>query len=131
MTRLRRRIAERLVEAQRTAAILTTFNEIDMTEVMELRKEHQAEFEERHGIRLGFMSLFAKASVLALRDFPRINAFIEGEEIVYHDSRPPGDRGRNAARARRPGSEERRPDDLRARSSAPSRSWRRARATAI
>ena len=86
MTRLRRRIAERLVEAQRTAAILTTFNEIDMTEVMELRKEHQAEFEERHGVRLGFMSLFAKASVLALRDFPRINAFIEGEEIVYHDS---------------------------------------------
>jgi 2-oxoglutarate dehydrogenase E2 component (dihydrolipoamide succinyltransferase) len=85
MTRLRRRIAERLVEAQRTAAILTTFNEIDMTEVMELRKEHQAEFEERHGVRLGFMSLFAKASVLALRDFPRINAFIEGEEIVYHD----------------------------------------------
>ncbi|HET6638451.1 MAG TPA: 2-oxoglutarate dehydrogenase complex dihydrolipoyllysine-residue succinyltransferase [Gemmatimonadota bacterium] len=85
MTRLRRRIAERLVEAQRTAAILTTFNEIDMTEVMELRKEHQAEFEERHGIRLGFMSLFAKASVLALRDYPRINAFIDGEEIVYHD----------------------------------------------
>jgi 2-oxoglutarate dehydrogenase E2 component (dihydrolipoamide succinyltransferase) len=85
MTRLRRRIAERLVEAQRTAAILTTFNEIDMTEVMELRKEHQAEFEERHGIRLGFMSLFAKTSVLALRDYPRINAFIEGEEIVYHD----------------------------------------------
>jgi 2-oxoglutarate dehydrogenase E2 component (dihydrolipoamide succinyltransferase) len=85
MTRLRRRIAERLVEAQRTAAILTTFNEIDMTEVMALRKDHQAEFEERHGIRLGFMSLFAKASVLALRDFPRINAFIEGEEIVYHD----------------------------------------------
>jgi 2-oxoglutarate dehydrogenase E2 component (dihydrolipoamide succinyltransferase) len=85
MTRLRRRIAERLVEAQRTAAILTTFNEIDMTEVMALRKEHQAEFEERHGIRLGFMSLFAKASILALRGFPRINAFIEGDEIVYHD----------------------------------------------
>jgi 2-oxoglutarate dehydrogenase E2 component (dihydrolipoamide succinyltransferase) len=85
MTRLRRRIAERLVEAQQTAAILTTFNEIDMTEVMALRKERQTEFEERHGVRLGFMSLFAKASVLALRDFPRINAFIEGEEIVYHD----------------------------------------------
>ncbi|HYO46422.1 MAG TPA: 2-oxoglutarate dehydrogenase complex dihydrolipoyllysine-residue succinyltransferase [Gemmatimonadota bacterium] len=85
MTRLRRRIAERLVEAQRTAAILTTFNEIDMTEVMALRKEHQTDFEERHGIRLGFMSLFAKASVLGLRDFPRVNAFIEGDEIVYHD----------------------------------------------
>jgi 2-oxoglutarate dehydrogenase E2 component (dihydrolipoamide succinyltransferase) len=85
MTRLRRRIAERLVEAQRTAAILTTFNEIDMTEVQALRSEHQAEFEARHGVRLGFMSLFAKASILALREFPRINAFIEGEEIVYHD----------------------------------------------
>ena len=85
MTRLRRRIAERLVEAQRTAAILTTFNEIDMTEVLALRSEHQADFEERHGVRLGFMSLFAKASILALREFPRINAFIEGDEIVYHD----------------------------------------------
>ena len=85
MTRLRRRIAERLVEAQRTAAILTTFNEIDMTEVLELRREHQAEFEERHGVRLGFMSLFARASIMALREYPRINAFIEGDEIVYHD----------------------------------------------
>jgi 2-oxoglutarate dehydrogenase E2 component (dihydrolipoamide succinyltransferase) len=85
MTRLRRRIAERLVEAQSTAAILTTFNEIDMTEVLALRSEHQAEFEERHGVRLGFMSLFAKASILALREFPRLNAFIEGDEIVYHD----------------------------------------------
>ena len=85
MTRLRRRIAERLVEAQRTAAILTTFNEIDMTEVLELRREHQAKFEERHGVRLGFMSLFARASMMALREYPRINAFIEGDEIVYHD----------------------------------------------
>jgi 2-oxoglutarate dehydrogenase E2 component (dihydrolipoamide succinyltransferase) len=85
MTRLRRRIAERLVEAQRSAAILTTFNEIDMTEVMALRREQQADFEARHGIRLGFMSLFARASILGLRDFPRINAFIEGDEIVYHD----------------------------------------------
>ncbi|HUG88624.1 MAG TPA: 2-oxoglutarate dehydrogenase complex dihydrolipoyllysine-residue succinyltransferase, partial [Actinomycetota bacterium] len=85
MTRLRRRIAERLVEAQRTAAILTTFNEIDMSGIMALRQEHQPEFEERHGVRLGFMSLFARASILALRDFPEINAFIEGDEIVYHD----------------------------------------------
>ena len=85
MSRLRRRIAERLVEAQGMAAILTTFNEIDMTEVLALRKEHQADFEARHGVRLGFMSLFAKASILALRDFPEINAFTEGDEIVYHD----------------------------------------------
>ncbi|MBW3660877.1 MAG: 2-oxoglutarate dehydrogenase complex dihydrolipoyllysine-residue succinyltransferase [Gemmatimonadetes bacterium] len=85
MTRLRRRIAERLVEAQRTAAILTTFNEIHMGPVMELREEHRAEFEERHGVRLGFMSFFARASILSLREFPEINAFIEGEEIVYHD----------------------------------------------
>jgi 2-oxoglutarate dehydrogenase E2 component (dihydrolipoamide succinyltransferase) len=85
MTRLRRRIAERLVEAQQTAAILTTFNEIDMSEVMTLRKEHQERFESEHGVRLGFMSFFARASVLALRDIPEINAFIEGEEIVYHD----------------------------------------------
>jgi 2-oxoglutarate dehydrogenase E2 component (dihydrolipoamide succinyltransferase) len=86
MSRLRRRIAERLVEAQQTAAILTTFNEIDMTEVLALRQEHQERFEKEHGVKLGFMSFFARASVLALRDIPEINAAIEGEEIVYHDS---------------------------------------------
>jgi 2-oxoglutarate dehydrogenase E2 component (dihydrolipoamide succinyltransferase) len=85
MSRLRQRIAERLVEAQRTAAILTTFNEIDMTGVLDLRQEHQEEFEAQHGVRLGFMSLFARASILALRDHPEINAYIEGDEIVYHD----------------------------------------------
>lgn len=85
MSRLRQRIAERLVEAQRTAAILTTFNEIDMTAVLELRQEHQEQFEAQHGVRLGFMSLFARASILALRDHPEINAYIEGQEIVYHD----------------------------------------------
>ncbi|HUP02141.1 MAG TPA: dihydrolipoyllysine-residue succinyltransferase, partial [Gemmatimonadota bacterium] len=85
MTRLRQRIAERLVEAQRTAAILTTFNEIDMTGILALRKENQERFEARHGIRLGFMSLFARASILALREFPELNAYIEGNEIVYHD----------------------------------------------
>ncbi|MEJ2151440.1 MAG: dihydrolipoyllysine-residue succinyltransferase [Gemmatimonadota bacterium] len=85
MTRLRQRIAERMVEAQRTAAILTTFNEIDMTGVLELRKEHQEDFEARHGVKLGFMSLFGRASILALRDFPEINAYIEGIEVVYHD----------------------------------------------
>ena len=86
MTRLRQRIAERLVEAQRTAAILTTFNEIDMTEVLALRKENQERFESQHGVRLGFMSLFARASILALREFGELNAYIEGDEIVYHDS---------------------------------------------
>lgn len=85
MTRFRRRIAERLVEAQRTAAILTTFNEIDMTGVIALRDEHRRDFEERHGVKLGFMSLFARASILALREYPDLNAFIEGDEIVYHD----------------------------------------------
>jgi 2-oxoglutarate dehydrogenase E2 component (dihydrolipoamide succinyltransferase) len=85
MTRLRRRIAERLVEAQRTAAILTTFNEIDMREVIALRKENQERFEREHGVKLGFMSFFARASVLGLRDIPEINAFVEGDEIVYHD----------------------------------------------
>lgn len=85
MSRLRLRIAQRLVEAQRTAAILTTFNEIDMSGVLALRQEHQERFESQHGVRLGFMSLFARASVLALRDLPEINAFIDGEEIVYHD----------------------------------------------
>ncbi len=85
MTRLRQRIAERMVEAQRTAAILTTFNEIDMTGVLELRKEHQEDFEARHGVKLGFMSLFGRASILALRDFPELNAYIEGIEVVYHD----------------------------------------------
>jgi 2-oxoglutarate dehydrogenase E2 component (dihydrolipoamide succinyltransferase) len=85
MTRLRQRIAERMVEAQSTAAILTTFNEIDMTSVLELRKENQEDFEARHGVKLGFMSLFGRASILALRDFPELNAYIEGIDVVYHD----------------------------------------------
>ncbi|MFN2383116.1 MAG: dihydrolipoyllysine-residue succinyltransferase, partial [Gemmatimonadota bacterium] len=86
MTRLRLRIAERLVEAQRTAAILTTFNELDMTAVLALRAERQEAFEARHGIKLGFMSLFARAAILALRDVPALNAFIDGQDIVYHDA---------------------------------------------
>ena len=85
MSRLRRRIAERLVEAQHTAAILTTFNEIDMQPVMALRARHKEGFERRHGVRLGFMSFFAKAAVQALRRFPAVNARIDGTEIVYHD----------------------------------------------
>jgi 2-oxoglutarate dehydrogenase E2 component (dihydrolipoamide succinyltransferase) len=82
MSPLRRRIAERLVEAQRTAAILTTFNEADMTAVMELRKKHQNAFTDRHGIKLGFMSFFVKACVYALREVPAINASIDGAEVV-------------------------------------------------
>ena len=85
MSRLRRRIAERLVEAQHTAAILTTFNEIDMQPVIALRTRHKEGFERRHGVRLGFMSFFAKAAVQALQRFPAVNARIEGDAIVYHD----------------------------------------------
>ena len=85
MSRLRRRIAERLVEAQHTAAILTTFNEIDMQAVIALRARHKESFERRHGVRLGFMSFFARAAVQALRRFPAVNARIDGGDIVYHD----------------------------------------------
>ena len=85
MSRLRRRIAERLVESQHSAAILTTFNEIDMQPVIALRRRHKDGFESRHGVRLGFMSFFAKAAVQALRRFPAVNARIEGGDIVYHD----------------------------------------------
>jgi 2-oxoglutarate dehydrogenase E2 component (dihydrolipoamide succinyltransferase) len=84
MTRLRARIAERLVEAQHTAAILTTFNEINMAPVMELRTRHKSVFEKRHGVRLGFMSFFVKAATEALRRFPEVNASIDGRDIVYH-----------------------------------------------
>ncbi len=85
MTRLRARIAERLIEAQQTAAMLTTFNEVDLTEVMALRKRYRDDFEKKHGVRLGFMSFFAKASVEALKRFPVVNASVEGTEILYHN----------------------------------------------
>ena len=83
MTRLRRRIAERLKEAQNTAAILTTYNEADMSAVMALRGEMRDEFERKHGVRLGFMSFFVKACVAALQEIPAVNAEIVGDEIVY------------------------------------------------
>ena len=83
MTRLRRRIAERLKEAQNTAAILTTYNEADLGAVMELRKRYRDSFETKHGVRLGFMSFFVKASINALQAFPAVNAEIDGDEIVY------------------------------------------------
>ena len=85
LSKLRRRIAERLVEAQQTAATLTTFNEADMSQVMALRAEHKEAFAERHGVGLGFMSFFVTACVSALRTYPRINAYIAGDEVEFHD----------------------------------------------
>jgi len=85
MTRLRSRIAERMKEAQNTAAILTTFNEVDLQAVMDLRRRHQEEFTKHFGIKLGLMSFFVKACCDALRKFPVVNASIEGDEIVYHN----------------------------------------------
>jgi 2-oxoglutarate dehydrogenase E2 component (dihydrolipoamide succinyltransferase) len=84
MSRLRRRIAERLVEAQRTAAILTTFNEVDCSALMDVRRRYRERFKSTHGVDLGFMSLFARAVVLALADVPVVNARIDGDDIVYH-----------------------------------------------
>jgi len=84
MSRLRARIAERLVQSQHTAAMLTTFNEVNMQPVMEMRKKHQERFEKTHGVKLGFMSFFVKAAVHALKKFPAVNASIDGADIVYH-----------------------------------------------
>ncbi|MHA1113164.1 MAG: 2-oxoglutarate dehydrogenase complex dihydrolipoyllysine-residue succinyltransferase [Alphaproteobacteria bacterium] len=85
MTRLRRRIAERLKEAQNTAAMLTTFNEVDMSALLAARTRHKAAFEKSHGVRLGLMSFFVKAACAALRDFPTVNAEIDGNDIVYRN----------------------------------------------
>jgi len=85
MTRLRSKIAERLKDAQNTAAILTSFNEVDLKAVMDLRNRYKDEFIKRHGIKLGFMSFFVKACCHALRKFPVVNASIDGDEIVYHN----------------------------------------------
>ncbi|MBT8128850.1 MAG: 2-oxoglutarate dehydrogenase complex dihydrolipoyllysine-residue succinyltransferase, partial [Gammaproteobacteria bacterium] len=84
MTRLRARIAERLLEAQQNAAILTTFNEVNMKPVMDLRATYKDRFEKEYGVKLGFMSFFVKASVEALKKFPAVNASIDGNDIVYH-----------------------------------------------
>ena len=83
MTRLRQTIAKRLKQAQENAALLTTFNEVDMTSIMEMRKENQEDFQKRYGVKLGFMSFFVKACVAALKSYPTVNAEIEGEEIIY------------------------------------------------
>lgn len=85
MSRMRRTIAKRLVSAKNTTAMLTTFNELDMTAIMDLRKSYQDEFVEKYGIKLGFMSLFAKACAQALMEMPEVNARIDDEELVYHD----------------------------------------------
>jgi 2-oxoglutarate dehydrogenase E2 component (dihydrolipoamide succinyltransferase) len=84
MSRLRARIAERLVQSQSTNAILTTFNEVNMAPVMEMRKKFQEKFEKEHGVKLGFMSFFVKAAVAALKKYPIINASVDGNDIVYH-----------------------------------------------
>jgi 2-oxoglutarate dehydrogenase E2 component (dihydrolipoamide succinyltransferase) len=85
MTRLRKRTAERLLQAQAQAALLTTFNEVNMQPVMDLRSRYKDDFEKRHGVKLGFMSFFVKAAVEALKKFPVVNAYIDGDDIVYHD----------------------------------------------
>ena len=84
MTRLRQSIARRLKDAQNTAAMLTTFNEVDMTEVMALRNLYKDGFEKKHGVKLGFMSFFVKACIAALKELPAVNARIDGDEIVYN-----------------------------------------------
>ncbi|MDB6089951.1 MAG: 2-oxoglutarate dehydrogenase [Gammaproteobacteria bacterium] len=85
MTRLRQRIAQRLVEAQSTQALLTSFNEVDMTAVMELRARHKDRFEKDHGVKLGFMSFFVKACIEALKKFPAVNASVDGNDVIYHE----------------------------------------------
>ena len=85
MTRLRQRIAERLVQAQSTQALLTTFNEVDLTHINELRGRYKEGFEQRHGVKLGIMSFFVKAAIAALKSYPLLNAAVDGGDIVYHD----------------------------------------------
>ncbi|KFX06736.1 dihydrolipoamide succinyltransferase [Pectobacterium betavasculorum] len=85
MTRLRKRVAERLLEAKNSTAMLTTFNEINMQPIMDLRKQYGEAFEKRHGVRLGFMSFYIKAVVEALKRYPEVNASIDGEDVVYHN----------------------------------------------
>lgn len=85
MSNLRKTISRRLVEAKNTTAMLTTFNEVDMGPIMELRKQHKDKFKEIHGVNLGFMSFFTKACCYALQEFPAVNAYLDGENIIYHD----------------------------------------------
>jgi 2-oxoglutarate dehydrogenase E2 component (dihydrolipoamide succinyltransferase) len=85
MTRLRKRVATRLKDSQNTFALLTTFNEIDMSNLMQMRTQHKDLFQEKHGVKLGFMSGFVKAAVSALKQFPAVNAVIDGDDIIYRD----------------------------------------------
>ena len=85
MSNLRKTVSRRLVEAKNTTAMLTTFNEVDMTRIMDLRKQYKDKFKEAHGVNLGFMSFFAKACTFALQEWPSVNAYIDGESIVFHD----------------------------------------------
>ena len=85
MSNLRKTISRRLVEAKNTTAMLTTFNEVDMTRIMDIRKQHKDNFNKAHGVNLGFMSFFAKACAVALSEWPAVNAYIDGDELVYHD----------------------------------------------
>jgi 2-oxoglutarate dehydrogenase E2 component (dihydrolipoamide succinyltransferase) len=85
MTKIRKKIAERLVQAQQTAAILTTFNEVDMSAIMDMRAKFKERFEKIHGVGLGFMSFFARAAVLALREFPNVNGQLDGDDVIYHN----------------------------------------------
>jgi 2-oxoglutarate dehydrogenase E2 component (dihydrolipoamide succinyltransferase) len=85
MTRLRARIAQRLIEAQSTQALLTTFNEVDLTAIQELRARYKERFEKTYGVKLGFMSFFVKASIAALKKFPVLNASVDGNDIIYHE----------------------------------------------
>ena len=84
MTRLRVKVAERLLQAQQNAAMLTTFNEVNMQNVIDLRNQYKGRFEQKHQVKLGFMSFFVKASIEALKRFPAINASIDGTDIIYH-----------------------------------------------
>lgn len=85
MSNLRRTISRRLVESKNTTAMLTTFNEVDMTRIMEVRKQYKDKFKEQHGVNLGFMSFFAKACAIALGEWPSVNAYIDGDHVIYHD----------------------------------------------
>ncbi len=85
MSSLRKTISRRLVESKNTTAMLTTFNEVDMTRIMEVRKQYKDKFKESHGVNLGFMSFFAKACAIALGEWPTVNAYIDGDQILYHD----------------------------------------------
>ncbi|MEP6514324.1 MAG: 2-oxoglutarate dehydrogenase complex dihydrolipoyllysine-residue succinyltransferase, partial [Parafilimonas sp.] len=85
MSNLRKTISRRLVEAKNTTAMLTTFNEVDMSRIMEIRKQHKETFNKMHGVNLGFMSFFAKTCAIALSEWPAVNAYIDGDELIYHD----------------------------------------------